>query len=160
VQNILSRVAQTVGSLESPDYRRVKIDVRQYARLIAELSHAFWIRDTSDDNQDFSYVLLLRQYEAGSTGEYILYISNLANYAFAMMVGDHGTSSDQGLKIVNNLLNRHKIEILPKHILSIPVDAKMFYADRPTLFNVLFSDSDYLPWEETGHHAEEAANDQ
>jgi hypothetical protein len=146
IEAILSSAARTLGSIQTPDYRQIKLNAQRYARLIIDLSADFWIRDTSDVNADVSSVLLLRKENLDAREEYILYISNVGNYAFSIRVDETNSHSEDIPVMIKEILRKNGLESLPKDILSTPVNSTTFYSDRPTLFNVLFSDTEFLPW--------------
>lgn len=147
IDNILAKATRVLGSIESPDFSRVKIDLQRYSRLIMDLSEAFWIRDVSDINSDISSVLALRPAQVGSLEEYVVYISNVGEFFFAMAMGQNTFSMDRILDKLTDILINNGLEGLSREILSTPVRAMTFYTDQPRLFNVLFSDIDLLPWE-------------
>lgn len=147
IETILDRAARALGSISSPDYRRLKLDTKRYAAIIMDLSANFWVRDTSDENEDVSSVLLVRSI-INSTEEYFLYISNVAQYAFVMPVGFSNSDHANMIRYLEELLGKFELVVLDKETLATPIETLTFYADNPRLFNLIFSDTDRLPWEE------------
>jgi len=145
IGRILSQVESTIGSLSTPNYGRVKQDAQRYARLVRSLSGKFWVRDTSDNNTDLASVFELRHIL--SDEEYVLYVSNVANFTFTMKLDDVTVDNDPAISDITKIVSSFGLTLLDRRILATPVTALTFYASQPTLFNILFSDMDFLPWQ-------------
>jgi len=148
IDAILSKIEKTVGPLSSPNYGRAKLNTQRYARFIKQLSYKFWVRDTSDDNEDLASVLELRLISSGE--DYILYLSKVADFAFAMKLKDFTSNTDSAIFCINKIVESLGLLMLDRSILATPVNALTFYASQPKLFNILFSDMDFLPWQSSG----------
>lgn len=148
---IIEKAARVLGSIESPDFTRIRFDARRYARLIVALSEGFWIRDISEANTDICSVLVVRPSKGELQKEYVIFVSNVGDYSFIMPVGDADAADDCNLKTLFALVGSAGLEVLSRDVLSAPVKAMTFYSDRPRLFNIIFSDLDYLPWESIAH---------
>jgi hypothetical protein len=146
VEEILSAVAGPIGSILSPDYHRIKLNSKRYSSIVKDLSANFWVRDISDENEDVCSALVLR-FIGEPTEDYVIYISNIANYAFVMKISDCSSCEDSRMHLINDLFRKFGLESLSRDVLSFPIETSTFYADNPRLFNLLFSDTDFLPWE-------------
>lgn len=145
LEKIVSNVTRLVGSLASPDYSGVKLDSKRYSDIVTYLSDKFWIRDVSEPNMDISSVLHLRSVD--DEDEFNIYLSNVGNYMYVIQTAQDHLQNDKSLDWADDLADRYGMIRLTEEVLSTPVKATMFYADEPKLFNILFSDTDFLPWE-------------
>ncbi len=157
IQELESLIRQKYGSLDAPHFDFVKesLEARPYDAIIEEIKQRIAVEEDTDPNEDVSFGYILTKGEK----TWLLRISMLGPYAvlfrlpfpqkleFVPSVPQECT--DEETKLVE-LLNRNRIHLLGKVILSRPIALELFDTEKEkvSLYHALFSDSGELPWEE------------
>jgi len=156
LDTIKAQVLDKHRSLEKPDFhfRWDVINHRPYTRLIDELLTHFFIKDVTDLNQDGSFVYLIEQ---DRDRQWKLQISMVGPYAVLFRLAqplptliDESVlkGSDTEIVILRILL-KHHVQLLDEPTLIERFPLKLDYADDQNvrLYQVLFTDTDSLPWQ-------------
>ncbi len=143
------------GSLESPDFhfRWDVLKERPYRELVDEAMTHFFIKESTDLNQDGSFVYLIKG-ERGT--DWMLQLSMVGPYAVLLRIQKDQTllidqSSHELLQeeaIIARLTTKYGVSLLSARVLVEPIALKLDYTDSENvrIYQALFSDTDTLPW--------------
>ena len=155
LNKIRTDLIRNYESLENPNFNFVQngCSKQRYNELLSDLLTHFLVKDTTNVNQDVSFVYRLVT-EGGS--KWIIQLSMIGSYGVLFRL-EHGTrtlvcpstlnlSSNENL--VLKLLHKHGVMLLSEGVLIKPLALKLFYTEPENvrLYQALFSDVDILPW--------------
>ncbi|OQW61348.1 MAG: hypothetical protein BVN28_07750 [Nitrospira sp. ST-bin4] len=160
-QRLLNVIQRKYKSFEEPEFWFVSkmISSQPYAPMVSHLQKLFTVQETTDPNDDVSFVYTLSK----SRREWLLQLSMVDRYAVVLRgldpVGctfvswDSPTPEEQALR---ELLQVHHFTILDQQTLEQPCPLKMHNTDPENMciYQALFSDVDVLPWETAKRHEE------
>lgn len=146
---IMASLLDKYGSLERPTFFFVEsaLAKRPYDDIVQKLSKYFNIEETTDPNEDVSFVFALSQ----GVDSWLLQLSMIGPYA--IILGDHDVVTTDGddrsefeEKILEVLLN-NDIKVLSSAYLQQYISLNLFNTDvgNVRIYQALFSDVDALP---------------
>lgn len=157
VQEIMTFIRRRYKSLENPNFSFVAESISKYPYedLIRQIRTYFQVQEETDPNEDvsFSYSLFREQ------DQWILRISMIGPYAVLLRVGKSDASEIVSCTVrmlsisekeLMNILADNGIRLLDHDTLCLPIPLKLFNAEpeNTRVYQALFTDSDFLPWEE------------
>lgn len=146
---IMTSLLDKYGSLEKPTFFFVEsaLAKRPYDAIVRKLAKYFNVEETTDPNEDVSFVFALSQ----GVDSWLLQLSMIGPYAiilgdYEVVASDSDEQSESEKKILEVLLNNN-IQVLNASCLSQPVPLKLFNTDLDNVrvYQALFSDVDALP---------------
>jgi len=153
--SILSSMQQRYGSLENPrfDFVETAIDDRPYDALVRELDTHFSVEEDTDPNDDVSFGFLLRR----DTRRWVLRLSMVGPYAALTRLRGHRVFlvdpdrtdlSDVEQEILG-IVQAHGLTPIDQATLTVRVPLRLHNTDPENvrLYQALFTDTDWLPWE-------------
>lgn len=142
------------GSAREPNFTFVMRaeDAHLFDDLIGYLARRYELNETTDFNTDAGRVVSLRS----DNEELSLWLSFVGRYAVLVRVGttfEMGPVVTEGVTRMEldlvQVLKEHDLYMLTREQLEHPVRFALQNTSptRARMFNVLFSDTDFLPWE-------------
>ena len=143
------------GSLEIPDFhfRWEAIETRPYRGFVDEALTHFYMKDSTDLNQDGCFVYLLLK---DSNPQWMVQLSMVGRYGVVfriegsriLLLDESDTNRTVEETVILQLVRKHEIALLDEATLTEPVALKMDYTDQENvcIYQALFSDTDRLPW--------------
>jgi hypothetical protein len=142
------------GSVSQPDFNFVRraADAHHLADLISNLERRYDLLETTDFNTDVGRVVRLRSGDE----KLVLWLSFVGPYAALVRIGPSGHDEPVVIDGVSGMeqtivriARQYGLELLARQQLEQPAILVLQNAspERTRMFNVLFSDTDFLPWE-------------
>jgi hypothetical protein len=146
--SILLDIVAKYRSLQEPDFRFQDhaLAARPFAHLMDEVLVHFFIKDSTDPNQDASFVYVVRNEEQA----WILQLSMVGSYGVLFRTGQAGLSlvepsemsaSPEELLILH-LARKFRVAMLGKNTLTKPVPLRLFSTEPKNVrfYHALFSE--------------------
>jgi hypothetical protein len=157
LEMIKKDILAVYGDFMCPDYSKIQriYDESPYSLVTEELSTIFNVEENTDLNYDVSIGLTL----CCGDEELALQLSLIGQYAVLIvssvdgngnMVIDSGTERKRNSEIkVLEILTRFNFDVLPSSLLSrkISFSRALSQSRDSSLYQILFSDEDILPWD-------------
>jgi len=155
VATLLSLIEARYGSLEHPSFSFVThvVEENPYRIFVKQLREMGDVEDVTDLNDDVSFAYTVRDKES----EWYLMLSMLGPYAVLLRpdgkvyrVSEKRAGVSGLEERVHNLLAGHGLHVLGRPLLETPVALQLHNTgpERVRLFQALFTDTDFLPWDE------------
>lgn len=150
---ILSKIREKYKSFENPEYHFVQAALaeRPYQIVMDELSRKYPLVEDTDSNFDVSFGYLI----GFGDKRWMLRISMIGPYAFflrlesdrSILVNPSEIAAGEETTIMQ-ILMRHNIKLLGRLTLDTPIQMKLYNTsiENTTLYQAMFSDTDFLPW--------------
>jgi hypothetical protein len=154
LDSILEQAVEKYGSLSSPEFFFVRkaLDEDPFRGLIDELASDFQIEEDTDPNDDVSFGYLLTK----DSKQWVLRISMVGPYAalFRMKRNGGGEVVEESSNVyveernIIQLVKQASIQFLTQAELEQPVEMNLSNTEPENvkIYQVLFSDTDFLPW--------------
>ena len=155
VESVKQEIVKAYISLDNPEYAflaRGKSE-RPYQDLVDELLQRFFVKDSTNVNQDVSFVYLLCNVVAETQARWMLQLSLVARYGVLFSLTEKGPellcSGEYGSEQIAHLMAKWRVPILTSEVLKTRIPLKLFYTEPENvcIYQALFSDVDLLPWE-------------
>lgn len=152
---IMQDIKVAYGSLEEPNFifKQRNYSSRPYNNIVSKLSSEFEVEEDTDLNADVSQQLTVKHKDGSCAVE----LSLVGRYAVLLRVFDGCTpmvltdqnSNEYERKIID-IVEKNDVKILPQEVLEEKIELRLFYTerDRVCVYQALFSDTDFLPWQD------------
>lgn len=140
-------------SFEKPDFQFVSDSIAEapYVSIVEQLLHIVNVSEDTDPNDDVCFTYLLKDHK----NTWVLQISMINLFGVLLRVIDDrnilvNTKNIEGVieKQIIEILQENHIQLLDKVLLEIPINISLFNTepDNTKVYQMLFSDVDFLPW--------------
>lgn len=154
IDNVIEDIRSAFRNQKSPDYSFVEKQLKKKPYNLSEnsLECSYAIREITDINEDHSFRYVLKNNDK----ELVLEISMVGKYACVLIkhnTNNYRLSTSKHLSLhhqeLYKFLKNNELIILPKEILEQPYSLNLNFADNENvkIYQALFTDTDYLPWE-------------
>lgn len=156
---ITEHAAARYGSFERPNrsFQSIVDRERPYRELVDVLLTHFFLHDATEWNHDVSFKYVIND---NLNCQWMLQLSMVARYgAFFSLGATHPTLLEPAAKaaagsesVIRRLLRDHQVTLLSGRVLTMAMPIKLFYTEpeNVAVYQVLFSDTDILPWRAIG----------
>jgi hypothetical protein len=155
-EHIKTDILSSYVSTNEPQFGFVQRRLNDPYPICQKLVNSYVCEEDTDENTDVAFV-----YRLGKNGESVLLmISMVGRYALLARIDseavellgpDTSAGQSQFEQEVTNLVESEGFKILEKNELLVPIRVQLFNTgvDKVTVYQALFSDNEYYPWEKT-----------
>ena len=157
IRDIRADILDTYGDPTSPNYRKIASRLKEGPSYneIRELAYRLWIKDVSDQNDEYCFSFLLKnekfyfRLELSVVGRYAALME--LSGGNALIIGERDIENNEELRILFGALI-HRRSFLSKDILEkfIEFDCDDSQDGEARIYNVLFASVDDVPWRNGG----------
>ena len=151
LSTIRNDIIKSYKSQNEPDYSFVQINLKRglYKKFIIELQQVNSAVDVMDPNDDVCHSLDLKI----ESRRYLLQLSLVGRFATCFKLAKDGAFIEVLSDVkeefkIESLLSKYGIILLSKEDMEIPINLKLINTEKENVcvYQALFSDTDYLPW--------------
>ncbi len=147
-------IKEKYKSFQRPEFYFVAkaISIQPYRDTVKKLESFFEVNEITDPNDDVSFRYILRS----GNQEWVVELSMVGVFAIIFRIRDQGfvdiidsDPTEEDEIIISEILSEADLQFFSKEELEAPIDMRLFNTNHGNVrvYQVLFSDTDMLPWE-------------